>query len=1657
MLCLSLAQCPDPANKTLACTALTATKLPLNTSSSSSTNATNATNGTALRGALDLCTAEGVAGGAPTPLPSALRNASSCYATRDCAAGARCAFAEPPPRTCACAAGRDVCRDLGACLPFCDLPDTRAALTELNAGGSACTPGGAAVGSAGGSTCGPGEACTAIANCMRWVCDNATATLVQRPCAGLCVPQFLSPTSARLAADGRSVEVALSAAAAPLDGVDCGRLFDGGTAAALGGGRCSAAGATLTVTLPPGATLKANQNLVLLAAGSALVSGLDRSRAFTGLVKVTGCSPCAAPTAAVDGPRLVPKPCASAGSLLAALALGPTFDAAASADPAGRPLADARWQVLAAWGPSAGRAVLQKAADRTNALGSASERLRLSLTPAEAASLPDAPEYRLAVALRSWLGTGANATAAFAKTSDAGAPAVSVMGAPKTFVIRSGLRVEAEAEGACPGRQLAWNWTAPGGWSGLPTRGLASQQLFLPGPLPAAHGQVVALRVAARFTDANASAPASTADLALTAMGSPPSAALAGPAGDLPSNASLVLNATASADPDAPRALQQLAFRWSCRRDDYPAPCFATTAQGDPDSSPGVWFLPASLLTRDVWHTFTVTVSKQVSAGAPPLQATAALRLRPRSPATPFPTGTLTRQCAPAACALPHATDQPLTLLLLTAPSAAAATVTWASDEAPAVAGLVAASAATDPTLPPGTHLLTIPAASLPAAGGAVTVAATLSLAGVSGIATATVQLNSAPACSTASSSTSSPCLSLELVSASAPTAVVRARAAGWQDAQGDGLRYEFGLRLPRPGGGGGTVRQVRQLGSASSAILAGLPQGPVVVYVCALDASGARGCGEGSVTVLPPAAGFDAAAALSSVDPLALRAANDQSALLQTAQLAAQVLALAGADAGAGALVNAQAAGLVGAIAGSTSFADPVAAQQAISAVTSVAASSAPQLSDSSKAVLLNAAKAAAAAMAGTAAGQQQGTDFVSQICQLLGISSAGDTSTAAASGRRRRGRQLRAAAAATAQARLADVAATAAQLGAGLAQQAVPGGGGVAAGLNGVFVSAAALPPARAGGSTSASLAAGPSAAAGAGGGSASGHRRRQLQASAATDAEAVLVVSGSAAAAASGYGLTLSFATDALAPTVATALAPLLPAPNALLGGLATVAWAAGAGAAATPPALDGTSSYMLLRLPAPGFVAAKPTACLRYDAAAITPTLTGALAGLPGGAGTAPAVHVSYNATAGTVTCRASVMGSYVVAQGPQPPFSPSPPPPPPPPPPSPPPRASPPPPPPRPLPPPAPAGRAVVLALNLRMDASQVAASADLAAFRTALQGAIANVTELPASSVSVVSVVPSAAGDSVAAVLQLALPAAAGTADAALAALAVRPLETLPAAFRARYGVTDATAQLGTATPLPLPEAASSTVLEAANNGTTSSEDDGGGGVPLGAIIGAAVGGFVVLVLLVVCIVVVVRRRQQNVSPHQQYDETPVGAGGGIRGWWRRKKAERDAVRREREREQEARRGGDGGGGAEGGAIPWYRGGRNWKRGREERQQRERAREGDEGGHGGERSQGRGRDRGRDRDRAGPGPGPAQGRSFAAEAGDDPRWAPQRAPARLDEPEGFRAQREREKRELKEREEREREEQKARKRELEAERRRERERERAAVAGKSAW
>ncbi|GFR51061.1 hypothetical protein Agub_g13383 [Astrephomene gubernaculifera] len=1339
---------------------------------------------TNLTGSLDLCAAEGVTGGKKVTLPSASTTASSCRSRSDCGSGQVCYFdtsAAVKPRVCGCEAGNDVCYDIGTCVSYCDLNSTVTQLERLNSGISTCTP----TDNGSGTGCADNELCVQVANCQRWQCNAASQSLVPVSCDGKCRPKDLKPLSAKISDDGQSVVVTLNAYATKLSSVPCGRIFDAASSALLGGASaamCSTSDNTLTAKMGPTAKLMPGNSLTLLTSTSALVGQVDSTLVFTGSVTVDSCTACVVPKVALAGPSAITTPCtdsSSSSSLLqAAGAVPPSFDASLSYDPSGRTTwSNVQWSLADSSGSAGGRATLQAAIDRTNAVSSPNSRLVLSLMTTEANSLPEST-YTLQATLTSWLGTSASKTFSFAKTGDDAPPAVKIVGpAVQTFRLSSGMRVSAAVGQVCSGRTLSWLWTSPSGWSAIPEAGSSAQQLYVAAPVAAVHGQDIVLRVNVSYAGIS-SVAAGTDTVTMTAVGAAPSAKLSGPSGDVADDTTLVFNATTSTDPDTTRDLQSLSYTWDCKREDYPAPCFTGADQGDSTSSPGVWQLAPGLLTSGVLHTITVTVSKAVSQGASPLSATASVSFKPRSTALPFPRGTLSRQCSAAECASPHNTDKDLTLMLVMESQFREATVTWSSAEIDGIAGVNATAATLTDGSPSGTYLLTIPSAYLPTNLAAATITAKMLLNGLDGSAMVTVPLNSAPACTLSDTDDNSACLSVELTSSTFPTAVASVRAQGWSDAQDTQLSYEFGLRVARSDGGSGTEDRAQQLGVISSAALVGLAQGNVTVYCCAIDSQGSRTCGSSVAVILPPSADFDAMSSLSSVDLTQLSESGDQASIIQAAAQISLLTAYMAASSDTGSsskvasgasakasdsavqLASSTATTLVTAILGATNLDDAQQASLALSSIATTVSSSAGLLNDAAKSTVL---QAAVSILQGVVDAGGSGSTISSTFCQhittLLVASTPSNSSSATTAALRLR-QEVASSSAATSLEWVKQTLSLTAMMADSLGMQATPGGNYLTVGASGVYVSAAALSVQGSGTSASvtytiragvnaaqqqyltssasskaaarrrdllqlgepmvgqqpqqvllqlpaerrrrvlgtASATATAAAAATAGavaaaataaarGGASYGsvsqeqqrllqvlredtaapengskrHHRQLLEATSAPPpatptsssvsnssvAEAQIVLSGDAAVSAIGYSVGLSYITAA-ASELPAALGSGLPTNVTLRSSLVSFTWkAASSDAAASPPSLDGNSSYILLRIPVTAYDVTKVGTCVLYDRT--TNNLYGNLTDLQPST-SSPATFIKYDAASGSVNCRITTAGAYVVAQG-----------------------------------------------------------------------------------------------------------------------------------------------------------------------------------------------------------------------------------------------------------------------------------------------------------------------------------------------------------------------------------------------------------------------
>ncbi|KAG2448359.1 hypothetical protein HYH02_006941 [Chlamydomonas schloesseri] len=1012
---------------------------------------------------------------------------------------------------------------------------------------------------------------------------------------------------------------------------------------------------------------------------------------FSGSSRLGACAACdKSPRVLLSGPATIQPPpaCGSQATgdeiLLAADgAAFPTFDASASVDPSGRAAwADARWVLgygEAAW-PAAGRAALQAAVDRANALPTPSDRLQLALTAAEAEALPEYGGYELRLRISSWLGLQAEDSVRFRKagsgSAGGGSLSVRVEGArEQAFSLSGELRATARhgptsspCQQTSGSSRLQWLWTAPSGWMGLPSSGVAGARLVLPAPVPALPGQRIFLRVTATDPQTGASA---FEDIAVIAQPSQPVARLSGPSGAVAPGAVLVFNVNASYDPDAQAlaaaggAASSLGFSFSCQREDL-APCFNGPAQGAISEGGRVWTIPAGLLQAGVWHSISVNVSRNSGASEPRLQ--------------------LARLCAAAACGQPHSTANDLRIRLSLDPQPRGTQVRWSSDELLSLASLPTSGDASS-----GTVALTIPASSLPSSSPSITVTGAVYQSDgqlLLGTVRGTWPLRAAPSCGLDATSPAA-CLRASLSLDIFPTAVAEVRAVGWV---GSGpLVFEFGLRRSS------AVDEPQQLGAAPSALLVGLPPGNVTLYGCAVDQWGARACASANVLVREPATGFgraeaEAALAQAGSSAAALERGGDVQGAAQAALQASLLLPLVAITNGTSTLtppVNAssvaQGAALsllraLSAIAlprvNTSAPADPQALQVALSAIAALVSGAAREPAQPSDVgEMLGLAVDVAEQLQRSAA---VSVASASQLCQIVASLSAAALASDGAN------------ASTVARAALLDRLSVASSLVAGLGRLAAPEAeqveaGSAAGGGMWVAVSASAAaedalglapmsppPPAPAldarrllgDAGTSHQL---------------RGTARKLLAtpppASLAAGGISVSVIAGPAAAVATasatssaGHSLLLGLShLPATEAGLAAALGSALPANLVLRSGLAVVqahwipADAADAGGRAlsaepTPSTFSccgsggaGTSAgELLVHVPADAYDASLPTTCLSYDVAAgrlSGDSLTSTVAGTQ----QTGASYVAYDDASGRLTCRVPGNGVYLVAQ------------------------------------------------------------------------------------------------------------------------------------------------------------------------------------------------------------------------------------------------------------------------------------------------------------------------------------------------------------------------------------------------------------------------
>jgi hypothetical protein len=351
---------------------------------------------TNLTGTLDLCTIEGVQGGAPLFLstkpvpPQQVKELGLCLQDGDCPeAGQVCHRQGAGTQVCGCAGGVDVCQSYGSCTSYCRVPSVARQLEALNrmVSGpgrrvsrrralSERMPGSTARQWRGPAACclrGPGQHITAgcspaqscdpsgdqdtcpaalgsnyqcivsSGTCSTFACEEATGKITAQSCSGTCRPVDYNMKSAAFSRSKASILVDLNAPAQP-GTFQCAAIFDAATMSKLGSSPMCTVTSTkdagrLSVSLGPDATIIVNDELTL-SSQTRLAFISDAGSRFSGSVAIGSCEPCDAPQLRVMGPATVTPPCDESSSKLDL-----RFDARNSRDSSGRPLRSATWSL----------------------------------------------------------------------------------------------------------------------------------------------------------------------------------------------------------------------------------------------------------------------------------------------------------------------------------------------------------------------------------------------------------------------------------------------------------------------------------------------------------------------------------------------------------------------------------------------------------------------------------------------------------------------------------------------------------------------------------------------------------------------------------------------------------------------------------------------------------------------------------------------------------------------------------------------------------------------------------------------------------------------------------------------------------------------------------------------------------------------------------------------------------------------------------------------------------------------------------------------------------------------------------------------------------------------------------------------------------------
>lgn len=274
---------PSPSCRLHACNALQSVGMCTVADEASCTITSVTLSGDTITGKPDACTLEGVDTGTSTVFAQPALAAGQCLFQANCTSGQMCVTTGATRQACSCVDGSNVCYPVGTCTNYCSLPSVTASLAALNTV-SSCDP------TAAVNPCSGGNTCQASSSCFTWACNATSQSLAYSACAnaGVCVPTTPSLTSSVLSNNGRTITVTLGTTAATISATPAYNVFDDDTAAKLGGAGASvsASGTTVTITLPPTASVaNTGSDVLVLKTGTSLQDAYGR--AFRGQVTVS--------------------------------------------------------------------------------------------------------------------------------------------------------------------------------------------------------------------------------------------------------------------------------------------------------------------------------------------------------------------------------------------------------------------------------------------------------------------------------------------------------------------------------------------------------------------------------------------------------------------------------------------------------------------------------------------------------------------------------------------------------------------------------------------------------------------------------------------------------------------------------------------------------------------------------------------------------------------------------------------------------------------------------------------------------------------------------------------------------------------------------------------------------------------------------------------------------------------------------------------------------------------------------------------------------------------------------------------------------------------------------------------------------------------------